>query len=401
MSTDEVLLEWMTHEYFVKVLKEYEGHDVVLEEFSIKSGTNKGENFASSIYRVQLTYIVDETATKKCSFILKTNSANSAISEMLEEFHVFESETQLYKKILVECYKIIGDNMKFAPRLIYADKYAIVLEDLNQLGYELANRKQRLDVNRTKKLLSKLAQFHATTAVLYSKSPELFEAFKSSPFDVEDTPLTFFFQASMVETLETVKTTPELQQYAEKLESFGSNIVEREKAVFSRNPGDKFQVLCHGDLWINNLFFKLNDDREAVDAMMVDYQECFWGSLGIDLNHFFYSSCDFNVHEHHMNDLIEFYHANLALTLKKLQFTDIPTLEEVQQEVRKKSDQALIVLSSIVPVMMIENPEHADPGNFIVDSEETRLIRREVYGNQNFVDVLKFMLPRIAAMEIM
>lgn len=73
----------------------------------------------------------------------------------------------------------------------------------------------------------------------------------------------------MHETLETVKTTPELQQYADKLESFGATIVEREKAVFSRTPGDKFQVLCHGDLWINNLFFKLNDDREAVDAMMV------------------------------------------------------------------------------------------------------------------------------------
>ena len=101
-----------------------------------------------------------------------------------------------------------------------------------------------------------------------------------------------------------------------------------------------------------------------------------------------------------MDDLIEFYHAHLALTLKKLQFNDIPTLEEVQQEVRKKSDQALIVLSSIVPVMMIENPEHADPGNFISDSEEARLIRRTVYGNENFVDVLKFMLPKIAALEI-
>ena len=73
----------------------------------------------------------------------------------------------------------------------------------------------------------------------------------------------------MHETLETVKTTPELQQFAEKLESFGATIVEREKAVFSRTSGDKFQVLCHGDLWINNLFFKFNDDREAVDAIMV------------------------------------------------------------------------------------------------------------------------------------
>lgn len=117
MATDEVLLEWMTHEYFVKVLKEFEGRDVELKEFLIKSGTNKGENFASAIYRVQLTYIlVNDAVTKTCSFILKTSSANSAISEMLEDFHVFEGETQFYKQLLVECYKLIDDNTIFAPR---------------------------------------------------------------------------------------------------------------------------------------------------------------------------------------------------------------------------------------------------------------------------------------------
>lgn len=121
MATDEILLEWMTHEYFVKVLKEFEGRDVELKEFLIKSGTNKGENFASAIYRVQLTYILLNDETKTCSFILKTSSANSSISEMLEDFQVFEGETQLYKKILVECSKLIGDNIKFAPRWVLLD----------------------------------------------------------------------------------------------------------------------------------------------------------------------------------------------------------------------------------------------------------------------------------------
>ena len=122
MATEEVLLEWMTHEYFVKVLKEFEGRDVELKEFLIKSGTNKGENFASAIYRVQLTYILlNDAATKTCSFILKTSSANCVISEMLEDCHVFEGETQFYKKILVECYKLISDNTKFAPRWVLLD----------------------------------------------------------------------------------------------------------------------------------------------------------------------------------------------------------------------------------------------------------------------------------------
>ena len=55
----------------------------------------------------------------------------------------------------------------------------------------------------------------------------------------------------------------------------------------------------------------------------------------------------------------------------------------------------LILLTSVVPVMMIENVENADPANFLTDTEEALAIRHEVYGNPKFVEVLKFMLPRL------
>lgn len=44
--------------------------------------------------------------------------------------------------------------------------------------------------------------------------------------------------------------------------------------------------------------------------------------------------------------------------------------------------------------MLIENTEHADPANFLADTEEALAVRHEVYGNPKFVEVLKFMLPR-------
>lgn len=45
--------------------------------------------------------------------------------------------------------------------------------------------------------------------------------------------------------------------------------------------------------------------------------------------------------------------------------------------------------------MMIENSEQANPENFIADGDGAAEIRREVYGNPKFVEILKYFLPRI------
>lgn len=113
-----------------------------------------------------------------------------------------------------------------------------------------------------------------------------------------------------------------------------------------------------------------------------------------------YTSCDFDVHSNHVDELIEFYYEHLTNVLQQLNYENIPTLADIQREFEHKADQALVVLCSIVPVMMIENAEHANPENFIADGEGAAAIRREVYGNRKFVDVLKFLLPKIADKQI-
>lgn len=131
-------------------------------------------------------------------------------------------------------------------------------------------------------------------------------------------------------------------------------------------------------------------------SLQVDYQECFWGSPGVDLNHFLYTSCDFDVHENHIDELIKYYHEHLADALKEIGFSKIPSLVDIQEEFIRKADQGLTVLCSIVPVMMIEDANNANPENFIADGEGAAAIRREVYENPKFIDALKFFLPKFA-----
>ena len=212
----------------------------------------------------------------------------------------------------------------------------IVLEDLNKLGFSLANRKQRLNFAETKLLLEKLAKFHAASAVLHENDPKLLQYFMEGPFSGDElTPIHFFFMASMQETIKTVESNPELSQYADKLKAFGETLFERMKRILSRSSSDKMQVLNHGDLWINNILFT----KDHKDAVLVDFQESFFGSPGVDLNHLIYTSSDFEVHEKHLDELLESYTNTLATTLKKLNYKkEIPSLEDVKLEFKNKED---------------------------------------------------------------
>lgn len=109
----------MSNEYFKSVLTAYEGHDdLVVKEFSVSSGTNKGENFASAIFRVTIKYLLRGEA-KETQLIVKAQPENGAISEMLSEQGVFEAETHVYRAILGEFEKLIP-NFKVAPRYLSA-----------------------------------------------------------------------------------------------------------------------------------------------------------------------------------------------------------------------------------------------------------------------------------------
>jgi hypothetical protein len=96
-----------------------------------------------------------------------------------------------------------------------------------------------------------------------------------------------------------------------------------------------------------------------------------------------------------LKEVIQLYHESLAATLRDLKHPKIPTLAQIQSEFDRKSDQALVVAFSIIPVLMIENADNANPEFFLADTEEAAAVRAEVFGNPKFLEFLQFLLPRI------
>ncbi|XP_055639006.1 uncharacterized protein LOC129777007 [Toxorhynchites rutilus septentrionalis] len=380
------------------ILEKYTHNDVEICNYTIEDGAPKGQNFMSTVMRAKVTYKLHDDEQKTISMILKTGLVDSELAENSE--YVFKIERDVYGPIMRQIRILLtsyGDCSVFGPKLIHDDTNLLVLEDLSEKGYKQPDRKQRLDMSHCKLLIRKLAKFHAATAVLGRKNPELFKLHTTSAFLDVANQLRLYYLNSIAECISLAKTTTELKQYENFLRTFGENVIERECAVFSQD-NEEFPVLNHGDLWLNNVLWKYDSEGNVEDVLLIDYQECFYGSPGIDLNHFLYTSANNDVQSTGFEELIQIYVDELqsALLLFKYDAT-IPTLESILHEMKKKLDHAVVVTTCIVPALIIERTELATPENMLDDSEQARQARREVFTNPKFVEILKILLPKLAA----
>lgn len=99
-----------------------------------------------------------------------------------------------------------------------------------------------------------------------------------------------------------------------------------------------FQVLNHGDIWINNMMFKSDQEGNLLDVSMIDFQGLFWASPVHDVLYFLISSVADDIKVEYFDDFIEFYHIQLTAALKKLKFDQyIPSLHDLHVDLLEKS----------------------------------------------------------------
>ena len=99
----------------------------------------------------------------------------TGMSEFNKEIGVFAREKMMYEDVVSSFQKIweeVGVELDFGTRILKTETYPyeiLVLDDLGKSGYVLPDRKVGVDLNVSKLLLSKLAKFHAASAVRFLK----------------------------------------------------------------------------------------------------------------------------------------------------------------------------------------------------------------------------------------
>lgn len=115
--------------------------------------------------------------------------------------------------------------------------------------------------------VAKLAKFHAATAHLYENNEALFDHHQQPNITTNFRLFHSLFENSLTTIIGEFTLDDDDKLYG-KLQNFKHFMIDRvSDAVTLQN--EEFGVLCHGDLWMDNLLFQYNDDDEAIDVRMV------------------------------------------------------------------------------------------------------------------------------------
>lgn len=263
---------FLDDKYLENVLQKYEkDKSVKILNVQAEPAVAAGNNYASLIVRAYVKYIKNGTTIGK-SLIIKTVLSDPEMAQLVKDTGIYDKEAIMYHRILPKYHKLlesVGDTEKlFSPAIsVDIDHSTIIFEDLKPKGFCLGNRLKGLDQKHVDLVIKKIAKFHACSMVLKERNEEDFSEFKEGMIRDDATTRTYF--TTMMKTFtEEIKSLDDLDKYSAKLSIIADLIVEQGKEMFEES---KFpiKVLIHGDLWVNNMMFKYDENSNPEDLVLV------------------------------------------------------------------------------------------------------------------------------------
>lgn len=329
--------QWLTQEYVENMLKKYKNNsNITVKCMEIKPAINKGENYASIMTRIKVTF--QEGNGKSCTtenYIIKTTHEDDPfIANIMRPYDIYKTEMDMYEKVLPQLSKLlqsIGDKDKLFADTIHVDykNMAIIFEDLAVTQFEMANRISGMDKLHAKLALKKLAKMHATAAVMNENQQGILEKYTHGIFNKHTKGFAPFFENMLEVCANFAGSCPELgSYYKDKLLKLKPHVMDYAAKLHDYNP-EYFHTLIHGDFWINNVMLRYDESKNITDLKLIDFQFCNWANPAIDLHYFFNTSLQNELRLNAQDELIQYYHRVLSETLKDLKYSaKIPSLHE-------------------------------------------------------------------------
>ncbi|KAI4475098.1 hypothetical protein M0804_014515 [Polistes exclamans] len=360
---------WLSREFLENMLQKAKNDNSirVIDIFS-KPATAKGDNYSSDMYRVSVEFASkqdDREVMNKISFIVKVApSADTVQRKMVEQSKIFETEISMMENLLKKMNDLVGPAHILGAQIFYSKKdYPgfLVIEDLAPLGFRMANRQASLDLPHSLCAMRGLARFHASSLAICEKEPYYKTLYTKGIYHREQTSgLAMFFVLGTKSLAEQVKKWPNFEKYGEKIDKIANKIYyETSKVIKYRD--DEFNVINHGDFWVNNMMFRYNDEGKPIDHIFVDFQMCVYGSPALDLQYFLSTSTNNEVYDNYQDRLIDEYYNTLCNTMKQLDCKTLPpSIKELRKSIKEREIIAMISSFTVLPYVIVDKNEVKD-----------------------------------------
>ncbi|XP_016956103.1 uncharacterized protein LOC108028677 [Drosophila biarmipes] len=382
-------------EYFERALaRAYGCEKLRVENFHSEVLSQKGEHFCSVIYRVALDFRRSPYGDLESGRYILKDLLPVAAELGTNEKDMFEELLPAMSAILEKAPKEFGEH-KLSAECLLAEtsprKEIYIMEDLGALGYGTFDRFKGLSVDEVKIGLRKLAQFHGSSMVLFQNQPELVAKLSPSHYAKG---LSDPFAKSLI--LDATEYAADV--FAEELPEISRKMKAQIPDAYSRRMQDvvdpkksSFNAVIHGDPWLNNIMV----DSVNKKVVLVDFQNCYWGSPAIDLYFFFYTSIKHEILVNNLENFLKHYFRCLQETLKHCGFKGpLPTFDQLKDEMQRCLLYGYYTVTCELPIACASPEASADFGvQTFGDREAMRKKRQQLYTCERVRQTIRACLP--------
>ncbi|KAJ9583829.1 hypothetical protein L9F63_021832, partial [Diploptera punctata] len=167
------------------------------------------------------------------------------------------------------------------------------------------------------------------------------------------------------------KTYVDSVVYLKSLRKISSTALEKMVEIVMPKK-DGFNVLNHGDCWVNNMLFRYNSETGKVeDIRLLDFQIARYSSPALDLQYFMCNCPNDEVRFQHRDTLLEEYYSELADYCKSMGLeSELISFKQLKEEFEEKNFFGLITACTVLRLMLAEKEDVPDLKNMTEDNFE-------------------------------
>lgn len=286
-----------------------------------------------------------ENMVKIITFFVKTRPNSPRVREYIMDESMFSEEIRFYSDVhpvMVESH----NTKRWSPHCYFASCDALIFEDLRFQGYTLRSD-NLLDESSLKSSLSTLARFHAMSIITEARlGRTLREAYPEIFDEKVYTNLSRWGKATVV-GFDTIALM------AERFGLDSSLMPKMYDRIFQDVKPEKgsCNVICHGDLWKNNLMF---DDSNPPQCILVDFQILRYASPVLDLGMLLFLNTTPEYRKDSEYNMFKHYYSAFSDTLLGSNFKiDIPPYETILKDYQNKRLVGMAYGALYLPVIYL------------------------------------------------